>query len=82
MNFWQRLTVCGVFLAALALPHAVPAQTLAHRYSLFSEPNGSTIVTDVVASANGTLQGSATITGGQLVLNGASGACLNLPSGI
>ncbi len=82
MNFWQRLTVCEIFLVLFALPHAVPAQTLAHRYSLFSEPNGSTIVTDVVASANGTLQGSAAITGGQLVLNGASGACLNLPSGI
>lgn len=82
MNFWQRLTVCGIFLILVAVPHAVPAQTLAHRYSLFSEANGSTIVTDVVASANGTLQGSAAISGGQLLLNGANGAYLNLPSGI
>jgi hypothetical protein len=71
------------FLGILSLgPSALSAQTLAHRYSFFSEPNGSTIATDVVASANGTLQGSAAITGGQLVLNGASGSYLNLPSGI
>jgi Glycosyl hydrolase catalytic core/Ricin-type beta-trefoil lectin domain-like len=73
---------CGILLALLAAPLMVSAQTLAHRYSFFSEPDGSTIATDVVASANGTLQGGAVISGGQLVLNGASGTYLNLPSEI
>jgi hypothetical protein len=64
------------------IPAVVPAQTLTHRYSFFNEPNGSTVATDLVASANGTLQGGAAISGGELILNGASGTYLNLPSGI
>ena len=64
------------------MPLAVSAQTLTHRYSFFNEPNGSMTATDLVASANGTLQGGAVITGGQLVLNGASGTYLNLPGGL
>jgi len=66
----------------LLMPMVASAQTLTHRYSFFSEPNGSTVATDVVASANGTLQGGAVITGGRLTLNGASGNYLNLPAGI
>ncbi len=58
------------------------AAILAHRYSFFSEPNGSTAATDLIAGANGTLQGSAVITGGQLVLNGTSGTYANLPGGL
>jgi len=69
-------------MIVLLMPLLVSAQTLAHRYSFFSEPNGSMVATDLVAAANGTLQGGAAITGGQLVLNGASGTYLNLPSGI
>ncbi len=76
-----RLAACFALLSFF--PSAlVSAQTLTHRYSFFNEPNGSTTATDVVASANGTLQGGAVITGGQLVLNGASGAYLNLPGGL
>ena len=82
MNFWQRLKVCAIFLGLVAAPQLVSSQTLAHRYSFFSEPNGSTVATDVVASATGTLQGAAAIAGGQLVLNGASGTYLNLPAGL
>ena len=82
MNSGQRLAVRAAFLILLAASQLVSAQTLAHRYSFFSEPNGSTIATDVVASANGTLQGGAAITSGQLVLNAASGTYLNLPSGM
>lgn len=41
---------------------------LAHRYSFYNEPNGSLIATDSIAGFNGTLQGSANITGGQLVI--------------
>ncbi len=63
-------------------PPAVMAQTLTHRYSFYGEPNGSLTATDTVAAANGTLQGGAAITGGKLVLNGSSGAYLNLPSGL
>lgn len=41
---------------------------LAHRYSLANEPNGSLVLTDSIAGFNGTLQGAANITGGQLVI--------------
>jgi autotransporter-associated beta strand protein len=55
---------------------------LIHRYSFFQEPNGSLTATDVIAGANGTLAGSANITGGKLVLNGTSGTYANLPGGL
>jgi autotransporter-associated beta strand protein len=58
------------------------AAALLHRYSFFNEPNGSLIATDSIAAANGTLAGSAAITGGKLVLNGASGTYANLPGGL
>src|ERR1035438_7390719 len=78
----RNLAMGGCLLAACLIPAAVSAQTLTHRFSFFNEPNGSTVATDLVASANGTVQGGAVITGGQLVLNGTSGTYLNLPSGI
>ncbi len=53
--------------ASVAVVQAAPA-ILAHRYSFFNEPDGSLVATDLVAAANGTLQGSANITGGQLVI--------------
>jgi len=71
-----------VIMVAWFVPAMVSAQTLTHRYSFFNEPNGSTVATDLVASAHGTVQGGAVITGGQLVLNGASGTYLNLPGGL
>jgi hypothetical protein len=74
--------VIGVWLMVWLIPAVVSAQTLTHRYSFFNEPNGSTVATDLVASANGTLQGSVAISGGELILNGASGTYLNLPSGL
>jgi autotransporter-associated beta strand protein len=60
----------------------VLSATLNHRYSFFSEPNGSLTATDSIAAANGTLEGSATITGGKLVLNGTSGNYVKLPGGL
>jgi hypothetical protein len=66
----------------LIMPLAGFAQTLTHRYSFYNEPNGSTTITDLVASANGSLHGAAAITGGQLVLNGASGNYASLPGGL
>jgi hypothetical protein len=81
-NQKRNLAVCGSLLVAWLIPAAVSAQTLTHRYSFFNEPNGSTVATDLVATANGTVQGGAVIIGGRLVLNGTSGTYLNLPSGI
>jgi hypothetical protein len=49
---------------------------LAHRYSF------TTDASDSVGGANGTLNGSATISGGQLVLNGTVGSSVTLPAGI
>jgi hypothetical protein len=67
---------------SLFAPWAASAQILAHRYSAFNEPNGSTTLTDVVAAANGTLKGGAVLTGGQVVLNGTNGTYVNLPAGL
>ena len=69
-------------MVLLIMPLTGFAQTLTHRYSIFNEPNGSTTITDVVASANGALHGTAAITGGQLVLNGMSGNYASLPGGL
>lgn len=55
----------GLLLLLILLPRLTPAQTLLHRYSAFNEPNGSLILTDALVSANGTLQGAATLTGGR-----------------
>jgi hypothetical protein len=59
-----------------------PAPALAHRYSFWNEPDGSLIATDTVSQANGTMQGDATTTSGQLVLDGTAGTDVQLPSGI
>ena len=66
--------VAAFFLGLLA---SANGQTLVHRYSFF---NGT--VADSVGTANGTLEGAAHLSGGQLVLSGASGAYLNLPAGV
>jgi hypothetical protein len=63
------------------------APVLAHRYSFFNEPSGSLTATDSVAGFNGTLEGSASITGGQLVIPNTAQAApapdyLLLPDGI
>lgn len=52
---------------------AIPA-TLTHRYSFAGTAD------DSVGTANGTLNGSATVSGGQLVLDGADGSYLDLPA--
>ncbi|MGC9942537.1 MAG: LamG-like jellyroll fold domain-containing protein [Verrucomicrobiota bacterium] len=64
-----------------------PAPTLMHRYSFFNEPDGSLTATDSIAGFNGTLQGSASITGGQLVIPNTAQTApapdyLLLPNGI
>ncbi len=52
------------------------APTLVHRYSFTSDAS------DSVGGANGTLNGSASISGGQVVLNGTSGTYVSLPGGV
>jgi hypothetical protein len=52
---------------------SIPA-TLAHRYSF------TTDASDSVGGANGTLMGTASVSGGQLVLDGSSGCYLDLPA--
>jgi hypothetical protein len=54
---------------------AVPA-VLAHRYSFTSDAS------DSVGGANGTLNGTATISGGKVVLDGSSGTYVGLPADI
>jgi hypothetical protein len=49
---------------------------LQHRYSFTSD------ATDSIGGANGTLMGSATVSGGNLVLDGSNGTYLNLPGGL
>ena len=78
----RRLATWAILSILALLPGWVSAQTLTHRYSFINEPNGSTLATDLVASANGTIQGGAAITGGKLVLNGVSGTYLSLPGGL
>jgi hypothetical protein len=50
--------------------------TLIHRYSFASDAS------DSVGSANGSLNGDATVSGGQLVLDGTQGSSVSLPAGI
>jgi len=54
---------------------SVPA-TLAHRYSFTNDAS------DSVGGANGTVMGTASVTGGQLMLDGNTGSYLDLPGGI
>jgi hypothetical protein len=50
--------------------------TLTHRYTF------ATDASDMVGTANGTLQGSATVSGGNLVLDGNPGSYVDLPPGL
>jgi hypothetical protein len=52
------------------------APQLQHRYSF------TTDASDSIGGANGTLMGTASVTGGNLVLDGSSGTYLNLPGGL
>ena len=62
--------------ASQSINVAPGAALLAHRYSFF---NGT--ANDSVGTANGTLQGNATLTGGALNLDGSAGAYVTLPAG-
>ncbi len=55
---------------------ATPAAALRHRYSF------NTDASDSVGHADGTLQGAATVSDGQVRLNGTRGTYVNLPGGL
>ena len=57
-------------------PAENPAAALQHRYSF------TTDVSDSVGHADGTLEGAATISGGQVHLDGTRGTYVNLPGGL
>jgi hypothetical protein len=82
ITVYQGLTnTASVTVAQSAAP------ILAHRYSFFNEPDGSLVATDSIAGFNGTLEGSANITGGLLEIPNTSQAApatdyLLLPDGI
>jgi hypothetical protein len=58
-------------LTVLSLP-----TTMIHRYSFASDAS------DSIGGANGTLNGNATVSGGQLVLDGSAGTYVSLPAGL
>lgn len=62
------------------------AKFLSHRYSFttnYTDLNSGLVCTpDSIGGANGTNLGAATITGGQLVLDGSSGTYMQLPGGL
>jgi hypothetical protein len=60
--------LCGA--AVLSMSLGVKAQVLQHRYSFFSATNNAPLAFDLVGTNNGTLNGDAVITGGQLQLDG------------
>jgi len=77
----------GITNTATVTVVQAPPAILAHRYSFFNEPDGSLTATDSVAGANGTLHGSANITGGLLVIPNTAQTApapdyLQLPNGI
>lgn len=82
VTVYQGLTnTASITVAQAAAP------ILAHRYSFFDEPSGSLVATDSVAGFNGTLEGAASITGGQLVIPNTAQTApapdyLLLPNGI
>lgn len=66
--------------ALLTMQLTASAQTLAHRYSFYSEADSATNAVDLVGTNNGTFGGDAVISGNQLQLDGA--AWVQLQAGI
>lgn len=71
----QVVASVGGLSATNSLLVTAPPTALVHRYSFTSDAS------DSVGGANGTLMGDATVSGGQLVLDGTSGCYLSLPAG-
>jgi Concanavalin A-like lectin/glucanases superfamily len=62
--------------AVAALTVVTPATALTHRYSFKSD------ATDSVGHANGTLEGTAKVSDGKVLLDGTRGTYVNLPGGL
>jgi len=62
--------------SAASAQNAAPAPILVHRYSFDKD------ATDSVGHANGTLMGTASISGGQVHLDGTNGTYVDLPGGL
>jgi len=73
MVFWGCAAILLTQLTATA-------QTLTHRYSFQSQPDSATNAPDIVGTANGTFGGDASISGGQLLLDGSG--YVSLPAGV
>ena len=69
----QVVASYGTLNATNTLQVAAPSAALTHRYSFTSDAS------DSIGGANGTLMGDASVTGGQLVLDGTTGTYLSLP---
>jgi hypothetical protein len=77
----RHLIVLVLWSVALLASHlTATAQTLSHEYSFWSATNGTPDAVDLVGTNNGTLDGDANITGGQLQLDGS--AYVQLEAGI
>jgi hypothetical protein len=70
----QVVATVGSLSATNVLQVTAPPTVLVHRYSFTSDAS------DSIGGANGTLMGSASVSGGQLVLDGTSGCYLSLPA--
>jgi hypothetical protein len=66
----------GSFSATNSITVTVIPAALNHRYSFTSDAS------DSIGGANGTLNGNATVSGGQLVLDGSAGTYLSLPGNL
>ena len=71
----QVVASYGGLSATNSLQVTAPPTLLTHRYSFTSDAS------DSIGGANGTLLGNATVSGGQLVLDGTAGTFLALPAG-
>ncbi|HEY1789947.1 MAG TPA: LamG-like jellyroll fold domain-containing protein [Verrucomicrobiae bacterium] len=69
----QVVATYGSYSATNTIQVIAPPTVLTHRYSFTSDAS------DSIGGANGTLMGDATVSGGQLVLDGSSGCFLDLP---
>jgi hypothetical protein len=71
----QVVASYGGLSATNSLQVTEPPTVLTHRYSFTSDAS------DSIGGANGTLMGDASVSGGQLVLDGTTGCYLSLPAG-
>lgn len=72
----RRLALLGTCLAALTLASQIASAQLLHRYSFLADAQ------DSVGTAHGTLNGTASLNDGAVVLDGTAGNYVSLPAGL